>query len=1154
MTTNNTSQYYVDSDRISFINKYESELRTLSKRINNKNPDHVVTIARSGTRLLELLEKNNFISVDVPVISDSALPFIPQEEFENCSVVIFDDVTNTGKTLFEINNTIGIKYNTSNVDPVTLAYDKDMCEIPKGAVGALLELTSSKRYQLVKDITQSFCHLNKPYDIDHPILYSKYENIGEISSHNNCYEITTDNQKRNRFRRFTFFPEEDSPIKRLCSNLISITNIEPDIEKLRFYLDERTKETICVPITSFPMKSNQISTTNIFNDKLPNCYNNIISASKRELENASINSHSFNKNIHQYRIIWFLINYLYGVGYSIEYDDLVPDLIEPSLFMNRRDIEYLFGSSMTEVIMTALDENFNETVTSIENILSEKKGCPTPINQIDRETRDWRQEEVYDNLESYIGQNVDEEMTYSDRLSSVFEGIEFVLAKESSEDNIRNDAQKHKKNREFQTDMANRLERNTGLNMRQIKNIFLDAGMTFESDDDRGYSLALDFLIDTGVTVPMFYERADSNIIERVYRHGEGALNRLGYNYVMDSVVDELDRVTSNKAIPRKKLEKIGVLATECLHNGRYWGEAVTSEIYDFLNKEADTQELQVGPEFHRHGKVVLLENKPNHNNYFFAEWCENRDIVDNHGDKGVVRNKRWKSSHSSDISSVESTIPDEEVAVLEQLAKLLNEVDEEVDKSKSVDVLTALTTCRDKKSFAEALRRELCLYFNGGEWEIDPSINKSKEIFQEYNQYPKFVDTADLGNLKNEIELAKEKINQPESSKEVLGAVENKIKLRDKIDDYINEIKEHFESKDPDGKTDYRMVLKPYIENIEQVRSIHEEKKQKQANKLINKTKAFAEMCNYFVTSYENTLEVIMKLSSGDTELRPELSNLYESIEEFNKSIEENDSKIYSGVDIEKDIQKIELEDVGIKSVQNRSFNSDEFQTKQAIVLVQDLLSQFLDRHSEMEDIYSGYFDHSNWENKMEGIFDAGDRIPANWTIWYDIRDSSNPKNEDKSDRIKQYIEDQLIDVKNITGDGEFERSDDDEKHIFVNKKENVMKFLNAILSPAAIHEMDVRMAITEEPSGFVKKSKNKIRTTASHSRSNLVGNLSKERNIEKEDYNYITCTDNVVEKLFNDNIIEGMEKFGEPEVVVRDNLRLKDKDIKIDAVCVEF
>jgi hypoxanthine phosphoribosyltransferase len=1093
------------------VRGHKTALAKMGQRIDDFSPEYTIAISRSGPRLLELMKKEGLIYNDADVYTEKALQFLNKDVFRGSRVVIFDDITNSGRTLYQLHNQLDWEGITDRFQTITFAVDKDTCEIPIEATGAELAVSSSKRYELVKRTTQSFSYLNKPYDVDHPIFYTNIddEKFHKFVRSQRSYEITTEGQSKAGFRRFTFFPNRTFKFSRLINSMLDI-EVQVDINKIRVYYKE-TGQITTNPILSFPISAEELEKDSYFSKDLPDIYNQLMKAGKRQLESIPISRYNSNTNEALYRLFWYLANYLFGVA-SHERFECLPKLEEPNISVNDQDIKYLFGESLGMALIKGLNEAFEPTKEDINkkelSDISESdstKPIPSPQSKCDQS-----QTELYNTLYPYVKENSTNEMTYSDQLASVFEGTQLTLevSRDNQEQNVMN--------------KGHPIERKVGLNLTQLRELIYDTGIVPGEEDDIGFSLALDFLVDAGVAIPMFYQKGDSEVYERVFRHGEGALNRTGYAYAIDEIASSLwsEIGSNNEKINKVTLEKIGVMINDRFHEDQYWGSQTVTSIYNFLQKNGRPKSLKIAPEYYRHGRVVLLDNLVTHDRQFFAEWCDTHNIVNELNDGGYVRGPGWKNNHQEDLHRAASTIKPGEIAALESMAYLLYEVDTDIDDSKQSDYLVALTTCRHPVSYLKAIRKEIVLFFEHDEYSISKSISYIEDMVDRYNNVGEgeFVDRS-FDSLKEEIEGAKEQLK---SAREPIYDINRKERLRDDIEDssgtseIIEDIRKYFRKSDNSYQNSaYKQNLKPYLDNIEEI----DHYTPKALDRIIEKTEIYGKLCINFTDLLLTSLALIEKIAESKTNVRGKIKDFQNAADDFNSIIERNGGMFYDTHYLD-EVHTIDIEVISIKSLDLNEFNQEELENQDIVItLIQELFSTLCEMSNILEDIYSDYFENDNWNVKMKDLADYGNRIEANWVVWYDLKNSSDPRKEEQINGFKENIEQKLDTLNNGLNDCYFEYSDDDEKHIFVKNKSNIKKVISAIFSEATLQGIDFRMGVCKTRSGYIEFSDgDKIETTKSHILVSRIGDVSKAKNLENNHNSYFSIPNNIVTDIWED------------------------------------
>ncbi|WP_152421820.1 phosphoribosyltransferase [Halorubrum saccharovorum] len=1145
-----SSNISFSNQEVRFVDQHRETLISLGEKINRYEPDYIIAVSRSGPRVLEMLEKAGIYSTTVPIYTEKSLDFVPKKELEGKRVIVFDDITITGTTIWETIDLVQHHYDTEEIIPLTIGYDKDTAQMAPSVVQPQLELSASKRHEFIKQMTQSFSYLNKPYDIDHAIinLTIDKDTFKRFEEHNSSYELTTVHQRDVGQRRFTFIPDKEAECKNLLFKLFDGPDTVPGIEKFRVYHNEKEGRFVIVPIVTFSLKKDAIRGETIFSDSLPREFNEIVETC-REICIGEATSYFYNREEERvepvYRLIWYLVSYLYGIAYQIEYEEVLPSVSPPGSALNRKDMVYLFGETVTDHILSKLNNCFESTIKDLQELLStnyRRDEVEWTVERIEP-FLDSQQEDLYNGILPYLQKHVNDRMTYSDKLSTVFEGIQLEF--------------ESKTDRELQESTSpsipHRKSRNTALNVRQLKNLLLDADASIENETE--FSLAMDFLIDAGVQIPCFYYRDDTEQFERSYRHGEGALNRMGYEYVVDEVIGGLFNYAHQKhdeeIIPRILLEKVGVMITDRLHKGRFWEQATTDAIYESLAGNNQRQEFNVAPQFYRHGRVVLLEDEREHQRWFFTDWCKNRGLIKNTAG-GVMRSTSWQEENNRDINEVASTISSSERASLEVLAQLLYEIDKSVDPANNQDYLTALTTCRSEEAYVQAIRKEIQLFLSSNDWSISDSIDNARRIHDNYESYN--VDGLtdfDLSNLQSDLDSTQDMSSKATSA---INGIQNKQRLREELNssEIITKIREHFESHPQRSKTkQYEQNLEPYLDAVEEIKDFSTVETQK----LIEKTESFGKICIQFCEVYRNIISLSSQVAAGGSNLRVEFTELQESISKYNKLVDKNKQRMYSGIAID-DLPRFEEEDCRINNIVNGEFKKTLFTDQStAIILINDLFPKISNIHDLLIDIYDQYFEENKWNQKIQDLFEKESQIEAHWVVWYDIRDSSNPENKEKTKRLKNRISEKLDVISTGLNDGEYEDSDDDETHIFIRESKHVLRYLSGLLEVASFNDMNLRMSVCRVPSGYIRKSANNtIKSNKAHVRSVRIGEYLNKTGAEVDSAHYISITNSAKNELYEDGLPESILQKNWSVTSKENSFRPKDEDVKIDFTTYEL
>jgi len=717
-----------------FLKKYSTALSSVASTFQKEKPDYILALARKGPRLLELMRLDDIWAGDIPVISEKAIDFIPYGQLKDKKVIIFDDIIISGTTIKDLLSNLVKKYD-AEIKLICVAIDKDTIALDNDGRGNYwievdlsdgkkekiyldykMALSRDERFIFCNEIVRSFAFLNKPYDMDYPIFYT-YINSEVMSSlitqskPDKAYSLTTVYQHNNGYQRYTFLPAEKTAMANLINNVFHDLNTHPQIYKIRAYFNKKTKEAALVPMVTFGISKELIKKKKIFSGHF-SCYNDLINQAR-----GFIDSEKEAEAI--YRLIWYIVNYIYGLSFHLRNSTDRYQLLHyslPSQALNYQDLLYLFGPSLSQIIMEFLDLHFVENVEELKRIhnlpsdwaVEDYKRLPS---ESDAPTFDTQRRNMYSEIESYIKGHIKAGDTITDQIATIFEGL-YRRIEIPTQENVRKTG--------IRGDEHERLK--TGFNYEQIKDILYREGMICQdlNDVDLHISLALDFLVDAGIQIPIFYYKRDDGYLERAYRWGEDALASFAkrFGYLAASATRGLFKYIKDRGdekIPKIPFEKIGVMFFEEL---KMPGNEIVDILDDSTIPPGDDRVIKITPDFSRHGRVSYiyeeeLTDDPQ-NRYMFVEWCKKEGIVeyDSEGKNVLYSNEFFERNDFSEGGYIPRLISESKIAPFESLAKLLYQIDRDIDKSQQSDFLIALTTCGDHKSYLEAIRVMLALFF----------------------------------------------------------------------------------------------------------------------------------------------------------------------------------------------------------------------------------------------------------------------------------------------------------------------------------------------------------------------------------------------------------------------------------------------------------
>ena len=724
------------------------------------------------------------------------------------SVVITLNEERTSATL-KVNDEEKANLEIKKKDDELNLYKKDThssyyIDLPNGervVVDYKLALSKDERFIFCNEIVRSFAFLNKPYDIDYPIFYTSINpeimsSLLTRSKSDKAYNLTTTYQYNNGYRRYTSLPAQEVIINNLFDNFFQNSYLRPQICKVRMYYNEENDEMALVPMVTFEATGKLFEEEKIFADY--SYYNELIDRA-RDLINQSID-YIDSKDVRRplYRLIWYIVNYLYGLSFNLrnltEKDNLVS--FAPSHILHHQDLVYLFGPSLTQIILDLLNSCYTQTIQELKDSSNVKIDSSDYERQVSESRLDEKREKLYEGIKNYLIDHIEVNDALTNQMAAIFEGLYY-----SKEIQTQEDARKHG----IKEDYHERLKK--GFNLDQIKEILYRHGVISQQSNEVNLkiSLALDFLVDAGIQIPIFYYERDG-YFERAYRYGEDALSAKQYGYLTASTVKYLfnymKKSDGQETFPQITFEKIGVILRE---------KIVESGVVDILRMKIDEdRDLKIAPDYCTHGKIIRIQDEAygelGQRPYLFTEWCKREGIVQ-YVPTGVSYSDKYLNNLSFDDGFTPKLISRAKIAIFESLATVLYHVDQRIDRSGKSDYLIALTACNDYRSYFEAVREDLRLFFRSYDYNFSLVLKHLREFLE------------NKGNKTQIINSAREVVGKSVS---VAHETRHKKNLFNDMPTIIKAIEDYFDN-NIELRPTYSEKLSFYIDNIKRIHSLQE-------------------------------------------------------------------------------------------------------------------------------------------------------------------------------------------------------------------------------------------------------------------------------------------------------------------------------------------
>jgi len=543
-----------------FYSRFKNELRQLTAFIEQIQPDIIIALSRKAPRLLELLQEMGHISTNTIIITEKAIDFLSKEYFYKKRVLIFDDIVISGSTISNIVDTLH-RHFSADIVVLSFAIDEETIALSKiennyyiisksgkkFLLNYIIPLTRDDRFTSCHELVRSFSFLNKPYDIDFPIFYGEINqpiNTLVNREHESCYNLTTIYHQQNNFSRYTIQSNSKQVNRSTVSSIFGAVEVIPQICKMRAYLDGENGKISLVPMLTLGINYDYLMNNKVFKGEF-SYLNDVIDLIKWSgLDRSNIKS--------MYRLVAYISSYVYGESFlTRNYDQWRKEALSyPSRLLNHQDLSYLFGPSISTLLLDFLDENYIRVKTLSNRILSpifagsaKEQGSQSVNND---NPMDEDREKLYDIISDPIKNQIKINDCLTNQIASIFESL-YYKVELPSQINALNFGLKGNESKRL----------SLGFNYDQLKEILIRHGVFSGKDDeeDMRLSLSIDFLVDEGIMIPIYYYNRKDGIYERCYRYGEDALSAKRYGYLIAMATNGLfeyirDKFGSEK-VPR---------------------------------------------------------------------------------------------------------------------------------------------------------------------------------------------------------------------------------------------------------------------------------------------------------------------------------------------------------------------------------------------------------------------------------------------------------------------------------------------------------------------------------------------------------------------------------------------------------------------------
>lgn len=711
--------------RTGFIQNYADDLRRWGNALAD-NRGVVVAIARKCPRLLELAAREELIPVSLlsrvtserGLVLDGELPAAPP-------ILVCDDIIIYGSTYK------GISSVALEVAPRSKARGKPFAvslRVDENALGKDIgfEVDSTTRLPAESCTSfenaeiASFALLDKPYDIDHPILYIDLSEGTSAALVKNALEGVARETESDLYetpRRLTLATGDVEV--HVAWTLLSGLRTDPDqhsrLRKVRCYLDTRRPRIALVPIAPVDGSLQELESRAFGLPKhLASCWSLVRSAVKLE------EGGSQELQLLRGRTLVAWANYLLelvDLGNLVErvrQAMLTHDLLaEPRrLYVERFDLQLLLGTQLPHRVEDQIDAYVNSISFGKSDAIMERPAVVSPVLP-----REYQQ--TYEQALADLTQGCADP---AEVLSAIFRaqhvGIE-LLSRDSARPN------------------PTRLE--FGVPFRYLGE---KAREVLGEADRVELNRAIDILIDLGVAVPRYLFQKHENVWFRSFRVGEGEDEIRGY--VVRTCIEVLSSILGSPTLRETVIEKFLVLACDHL-------------------KLQDAPSLVSGPGifrgFHLYGarpQVIVGEK-----NVWLTDWARDKRILKRvsegrHPSYALdERSDRYFQRDGNPISPASQS----DIAALARWTGEALAV-----KGLGTDFLVAITTVESSWAYQQALLAQLTGWTHDHRFGLTAALHALDDLVE--HQASSGIDrlTAVFGELANWIAQARKKYSLFES------------------------------------------------------------------------------------------------------------------------------------------------------------------------------------------------------------------------------------------------------------------------------------------------------------------------------------------------------------------------------------------------------
>lgn len=737
-----------------FVWKYKETFRAKYEEMCRHDSAYIVTIARKGPRLFDLFEDVVDFDHNPTIVSDRAIPYLDFTKAKE--LPLFDDIVIFGSTMND--RMQELKEVGASPQPYSLA-----CSIDEAAINVNYgeALRKERVADFCDDIVGAFQLVGKPFDIDHPIFtlnligldtFKTFAESMESQVENLQYfaDMTNSLQRNNGVLNLVYAYPPQFSLQSLFNS--QICRVRPsNLYKIRIFHQKSKGRASITPMLVFSVSFKENVDGPIFTQRF-SYLNEVVNEAKEIFLRRNSSSEKIEEML--YRLIFFLVEYLYGISILSTFD-----FFSGEIRLGRRDCYYVFGDNLGEYLIRMLESKRTRIVSDLLSLKYSASKNRQGAEGI--ENKELFQELFYDEKNAEINKV----MTWSNEIYSVWNICRLMKAKDMLT----------RKPEALHT--PGRLK--FGLTFEDLLSILKIKMGRIEPEV---LSNEIDYFVDRGVLIPIFL-KYQTNYWVRAYRFGEnfGGYPEERRSYFVRNALERLFNVMKVDHISQFDFEKLFAYLIQVFSKT---GSRISPT--SFL----EFKEFDFGIAFDEFGarpiskgfrsmpadkrKMGIIERR-----FLFQEAEENKVIKISR--KGISLNNEFYVLHSEFSNPLSRIIP--RVNIYTDLWTKLA-YNRKIWPRKD-DIMLLLTTCNKKSNFLSAYKTGIYSWF-----------------FHDHSRFSKIMNEVKLAlNLKSkdsrEFTLKVDLISNLLHDNAVrLRQSENKRRLWERREEVIRKIDQEFSRK----------------------------------------------------------------------------------------------------------------------------------------------------------------------------------------------------------------------------------------------------------------------------------------------------------------------------------------------------------------------